>query len=189
MNNADLVETVPAHIPYGKFIPVPEGCTSYDTMRDFHLNLFADPDRCFVDESEPFLDIKSDGRAQTEPHPVYTGTDPFDIAKIQSFMGPHTDYLVTTLISPEERSVELALGHTAPFKLWVNGTLVGRGKECTWWTCENKHISVKLNKGENTVILKCSVQGGSAEYSIIPRVDDFSWIQYSDIDCALYRGV
>ena len=44
--------------------------------------------------------------------------------------------------------------YTAPYKLWINGKLVGSDCRSTWWTCENRHYIVELRKGENTVILK-----------------------------------
>ncbi len=94
---------------------------------------------------------------------------------------------MTTLISPEDREIELALGHTAPFKLFINGKLIGMSERDTWWTCENRHFTVKLNKGENTLILKCAQKTDSAKYSVIPRYKDGSWVQHYDIDCKIPR--
>ena len=187
MNNCDIYETVAPHIPYSPFVPAIEGVSAYDALRDFHLNSFADINREFVCESEPFLSISADGRAECEVENIYTGEDLFDLADIQSYEGPHTDYLITTLVSPEDRKVEIALGHTAPYKLWINGKLVGSDCRSTWWTCENRHYIVELRKGENTVILKCAQQSHSARYSIIPKYENGCWLQHSDIDCKIVR--
>jgi hypothetical protein len=187
MNNCDLSKTVAPHLPYCDLVEVPEGISKYDAIRDFHLNGFADVHCEFVPEKEPFLDILPDGRAECEEELLCTGEDLFDLADVQCYEGPHTDYLTTTLISPEDRRIELAVGHTAPYKLWVNGKLVGGDERSTWWTCENRHYTVDLLRGENTVILKCAQQSHSARYSLIPKHEDGCWLQHSDIDCKIPR--
>ena len=185
MNNCDLYKTVAPHLPYSEYVEVPEGLTKYDALRDFHLNGFADINREFVPEAEPFLEVNPDGSAECEEEILYTGEDLFDLADIQRYEGPHTDYLVTTLICPEDRRVEIALGHTSPYKLWINGKLIGGDERSTWWTCENRHYLVDLKEGENTVILKCAQQSHSARYSIIPKHESGTWLQHYDIDCKI----
>ncbi len=96
-------------------------------------------------------------------------------------------YYVNVMGCPEDRTIELAVGHTAPFKLWVNGAFVGMSERSTWWTCENRHFLVNLRKGENTVILKCAQLTHSARYSLIPRYENGCWLQWSDIDCKIPR--
>lgn len=183
MNNEDLTSTVPAYVPYSYGVKADEKDSEWDRLRDYHLNSFADINREFVSEAAPFLTIEEDGRAECEAEVIYTGEDLFDLADIQSYEGPHTDYLVTTLVIPEDREVELAVGHTAPFKLWLNGEYVGMSDRCTWWTCENKHFNVKLKKGDNRLIIKCAQQTDSAKYSIIPRIGGAIWgRQWSDVD-------
>lgn len=185
MNNKDLSETVPPHVPYGAHIKLEPGENGYDVTRDFHLNNFADPDRAFVDETQPFTAIPSDGRAECVPEEVVITEDLFDTAELDSFDGPHTDYLVRYLDSPEERTLELAVGHTAPFKLWINGTLIAEDKTTTWWTCENRHLTVTFHKGENIIILKCSQQSDTAKYSLIPRINGGRWRQWEDFGSIL----
>ena len=185
MNNQDLTKSVLPHVVYGTYITADADNTAYDALRDYHLNSFADINCEFLPEAEPFDAIQPDGSAERDPHVIYTGGDLFDLADIQSYMGPHTDYLETTLICPEERIIELAVGHTAPFKLWVNGSLVGMSERTTWWTCENRHFDVKLRKGENKFILKCAQMCHSAKYSIMPRKQNSFWLQWTDIDCKI----
>ena len=185
MNNVDLTDVVPAHVPYGSYIKAEAGISHYDTMRDYHLSTFADIEREFADESLPFYDVKPDGSLACEPEIFYTGADLFDISDFCGYTGPHTQYLVSVLVSPEEREIELAVGNTAPFKLWLNGEFVGKSDKNAWWTCENRHFYVNLKKGENTLVLKCAKQTESAKYSVIPKRKDEVWVQYSDIDSKL----
>ncbi len=184
MNNRALPD-VPPHKRYSPYLTAGPGETVYDVTRDFHLNNFADPDRAFVDETLPFDHIPSDGRAECVPELFAPEEDRFDTAEIGGFEGPHTDYLVRILVSPEDREVELAVGHTTPFRLWLNGALVGEDRTCTWWTAENRHFSVRLNKGENVMILKCSQVSDSAKFSVIPRKLNGRWQQWEDFGSAL----
>ena len=147
------------------------------------LGGIANIDKEFVSEAEPFLSIPMDGRAECIPERIALGEDLFDTAKIQKYEGAHVDYLVRTLVSPEERSLEIAVGHTAPFKLWLNGKLLGESKQTKWWTLENMHFSATLARGENTLILKCAQQSDHAKYSIVWR--DASWRQYADFASVL----
>jgi hypothetical protein len=184
-NIQDLVGKVPAHIPYGSSITAEEELSKYDVLREYHLGGISDVYYPYVDEKEPFLTITPDGRAECEAESVYVGGDLFSLADIQSYEGAHVDYLLTTLVCPEDRTVEMAVGHTAPFKLWINGTLVGESNRSNWWTCENRHFIVKLNKGENRLIIKCAQKSDNAFYSLIPKHENGCWLQYDDIGCKL----
>ena len=172
MNNQDLSNTVAPHIPYSAYITCDSDNTAYDALRDYHLNGFADINREFVPEAEPFTQIAPDGSAERDFEILYTKEDLFDLADIQKYEGPHTDYLETTFVCPEDRTIELAVGHTAPFKLWVNGAFVGMSERSTWWTCENRHFTVNLKKGDNKFIIKCAQLSHSARYSLIPRFEN-----------------
>ena len=179
MNNRELPD-LPPHLRYGPHLTVGEGEARDDVLRDFHLSNFADIRRPFVPEEAPFTAIVPDGRAECRPQRLCLGEDLFDLAEIQSFEGPHTDYLVRYLESPEERRVELALGHTAPFRLWINGVLVGESDKSAWWTCENRHFHLTFRRGVNVIILKCAQVSDHAKYSFIPRIEGGRWRQWDD---------
>ena len=186
MNNQDLSTSVLPHIVYAPYIVKDSDNTEYDALRDYHLNSFADINREFVCEKEPFLTVEPDGTAFCDPEVICTGTDLFDLADAQGYEGPHTDYLETTWLCPEDREIELAVGHTAPFKLWINGELIGYSeRKSSWWTCENRHFFVKFKKGENKIMLKCAQMSHTAMYSLMPRKKDGIWMQWCDIDCKI----
>lgn len=169
MNNKDLSK-YPPHVPYRKEMEIEENENLYDVIRDYHLNNFADINKEYVPEAEPFLNIDFDGNAETVAQTVYITEDLFRLSEIQRFEGPHTDYLISTFVFDEDMPIEFAIGQTAPFKLWVNGKFIGGSDSSTWWTCENKHFNLNVKKGENTVILKCAQVSADASYSVIPRV-------------------
>ncbi len=183
LENIRDISTLPPHEAYGSHLALRPGENAYDITREYHLGGIANIDKEFVSEAEPFLSIPMDGRAECIPERIALGEDLFDTAKIQKYEGAHVDYLVRTLVSPEERSLEIAVGHTAPFKLWLNGKLLGESKQTKWWTLENMHFSATLARGENTLILKCAQQSDHAKYSIVWR--DASWRQYADFASVL----
>ena len=178
LQNIRDISDVPPHNPYSGYLSVLPGESLYDITREYHLGGIADINNEFVSEAEPFIGIKSDGRAECVPERISIHEDLFDTAAIQKYEGAHVDYLVRRLICPEERKVEIAVGHTAPFKLWVNGKLIGMSNKTKWWTLENMHFSVTLSKGANTVVLKCAQQSDHAKYSIVWR--GYQWSQFSD---------
>lgn len=183
LENIRDISTLPPHEAYGSHLALRPGENAYDITREYHLGGIANIDKEFVSEAEPFLSIPMDGRAECIPERIALGEDLFDTAKIQKYEGAHVDYLVRKLVSPEERSLEIAVGHTAPFKLWLNGKLLGESKQTKWWTLENMHFSATLARGENTLILKCAQQSDHAKYSIVWR--DASWRQYADFASVL----
>lgn len=177
MNNIDLSH-VPPHEYYGGHITYGEGENVDDVIRDFHLNNFADIDFEYIPETIPFTAISGNGRVECMPERISVTEDLFDIAALQSFAGPHTDYLVRRFVSTEDTPVRLVVGNTAPFKLWLNGELIGSDNSTDWWTCENRHFDVNFRAGENIMILKCAQLSDSAKYSVIPQIT--RGIQFED---------
>lgn len=183
-NNKDISH-VPPEKHYGAFLPIEDGENGYDVTREFHLGGVADIHHAFADETEPFLAVKPAAESKVHmaaflPEAVAMPEDQFDTAKVQPYEGAHVDYFVRKLICPADCAVEVAVGHTAPFALWINGTKVGESDKTKWWTLENMHFAVNLHQGENVVILKCAQQSDHGKYSIIWRGQDWRWRQHTD---------
>ena len=183
LQNIRDVSDVPPHEIYANYFSMHPEESLYDITREYHLGGIADINHAFVSEVEPFMGIQVDGCAECVPERISIHEDLFDTAAIQKYEGAHVDYLVRKLVCPEEREVEIAVGHTAPFKLWVNGKLIGMSNQTKWWTLENMHFSVTLSQGENTVVLKCAQQSDHAKYSINWR--GIRWNQFSDFASVL----
>lgn len=189
-NIRDLTHLPPKE-PYQAHLLPHEGENTYDLVREYHLGGIADIDHAFANESEPFLRIEpNDAKEMTENAeylPVRTNIseDLFDTAAIQPYEGAHVGYLLRNVFSPERRKVELAVGHTAPFKLWVNGKLIGEDRSAKWWTAENRHFTVLFSEGINTVILKYAQMTDHAAYSVVYRIDGGRWRQFGDMGSGL----
>ena len=78
-----------------------------------------------------------------------------DPSRLVGLRGPAAFYLARTVVSPDERTVHIAVGNTDGYRLWVNGELVGEADETTWWSpFNNVHEDVPLRRGDNEIVLK-----------------------------------
>ena len=184
-NNYDLSAFTP-YEPYGPHFCLPAGTPWEDPVRDYHLNRFADIDDPTPADALFDRDLCSGLPADsadptTVPDMVSITEDQFDLAALCPCEGPKTAYLLRYLSSPEDRLVDVTVGCTAPFRLWVNGTLIGENRDTVWWTLENRHFyKVPFRKGENQILLKLAQLSDSAKYSLIFRIPGGRWQQFSD---------
>ena len=92
-----------------------------------------------------------------------------DAIKIEDFSGfsaPSVYYLSREIFVPEDRSVFLQIGHTAPFECWLNGELLAKRDYCDTWTAENVHLdNVKLNKGVNKMMVRLTRVNADAKFN------------------------
>jgi ADP-ribosylglycohydrolase len=77
-----------------------------------------------------------------------------DPGKLTGLRGPYCAYLSRTVIATEERSVNLVIGNTDSFRVYVNGQLAGEQDEATFWTPINNAYPVTLRAGRNTILIK-----------------------------------
>lgn len=162
------------------FSPKPTEAEMIDQVRGFHLNFAVDTETDFFTEEELFAPLPEGSRSRiagggqtlfarpyTE-HFVQTYTDGFTLQELMGFSGPCTVYLSQILISPEDRTVCVQLGHSAPFRLFINGRLIGERASCDQWTSENAHFEkVFLKKGENRIVLRLTKVNADAKFSLI----------------------
>ena len=84
------------------------------------------------------------------------------------FKGPCTAYLSRILLCPEDMTLCVQVGHSAPFALYINGEMITERKSCDTWTAENVHVQgVKLQKGENKIVLRLTRVNADAKYNLI----------------------
>ena len=139
-----------------------------DALREYHLNTFADIDYEYVDEFD-FEKIEEAPWNTCSLIPVNAALyeDCFKLSDIIEYKGSCTVYMIRELISDSDKTAVINIGHSAPFRLWVNGELISRSDECGWWTAENKHTGeVKLHKGINKIVLKAAKVGQNDTFSI-----------------------
>ena len=191
-NNRDLTHISP-YEPYGPYMDIPAGEPWEDTVRDYHLNRFADIDSCDMD-SAVFFEA-DDGTlpcdpedARRMPEEVSITEDYFEAGDLYTSEGPAVSYLFRYLTSPEDREVDVTVGCEGPFRLWINGSLIGASHTVGAWTLENRHFyRIPFRKGQNRILLQIANLTGRAAFSLIYRIPGASWRQYEDFGSVLIR--
>lgn len=126
----------------------------FDKMRQFHLNFKVEKEKSFVTEDELFQPVNED-------HPLYEQTliqtpeDSIEVSDYLGFKGPCVIYLSKVIVCDEDREVFIQVGHSTPFKLYLNGEMIAERDYFDNFTAENVHIeNVKLKKGENRLYIR-----------------------------------
>lgn len=84
-----------------------------------------------------------------------------------NFDGQCALYLKRTILCPEDREVNMQIGYTDPFALWLNGELLCRRDQPESWTPENLHLQGrKLKKGENTLLIRLVKYSGNPKFTL-----------------------
>ncbi len=139
---------------------------STDVVRRFHLNFAPDTETEYLTEAELFRAPDKNGKYVEEV--FVQEQDSFTMDDLFGFKGPCVAYLSRVLLCPEDMEVCVQVGHSAPFALYINGEWIAERKSCDTWTAENVHVQgVKLQKGENRVVLRLTRVNADAKYSLI----------------------
>ncbi len=147
--------------------PASDECGMVDGVREFHLNFAVDADTEYEDPNALFEPFTPGYNGKTVSKYFYRRFDTFDISDFSGFSGPSVFYLSQIITSPSERDAYLQIGRTAPVAVWWNGEKIGERRDCTTFTKENVHLKVRLNKGENRLVLRLTKANADAKFSVI----------------------
>ncbi len=75
-------------------------------------------------------------------------------------------YCARTIISDRDQPATLTIGHTNPFRIYLNGELVGERREHLMWAPWNSFFEVGLKKGNNTLLLKLIREGVDFKFTL-----------------------
>ena len=152
---------------YRKIIAaVPYEGNRRDISRRFHLNMAADTQTAFCSFDELFAPYSETADTKYEESIFYQTQDAFRIDDFSGFTAPAVYYLSREIIVPEDRSVFLQIGHTAPFAIWLNGELLASRDHCDTWTAENVHLDgVQLHAGVNRIVIRLTRVNSDAKYN------------------------
>ena len=139
-----------------------------DKKRHFHLNFYPDNEYSYIDEKELFTPLFQE---QTDINYIQSlanvQQDSFRLDDFFGFRGPCTAYFSRIILMEEEEEVFLQVGHTCPFKLYINDELVAERSHCDSWTAENVHKEgIKLRKGENRIVFKVTRVNDDAKFNV-----------------------
>lgn len=140
----------------------------YDILRNFHLNFAIDTESAYMEHDACFspLDV-SNTSTKYEEDVFYQKEDSIRFSDLCGLRGPSVIYLARELICPEDRTLSVMIGHSAPFTLWINGEQAAERTACDAFDFENVHLEgVKLQKGVNKVLLRLTQVNDDAKYSL-----------------------
>ena len=140
----------------------------YDVTRRFHLNFAVDTDSEYMSHDACFTAFdEKDLSTKYEEDVFYQKEDSIRFSALCGLRGPAVIYLAREVVCPEDRSVNLMVGHSAPFALWVNGEKLAERKTCDAFDFENVHIAdVPLKKGVNKILFRLTQINDDTKYSL-----------------------
>lgn len=119
-----------------------------DKLRQFHLNFAADTDTEFATFEELFSPLDDRNTSCLyEQNLVNISQDSFNLDEFFGFKGPCTAYISRIIVAEHDTDAYIQIGHTSPFKLYINDELVAERDYCDTWTAENVHTEpIKIKK-------------------------------------------
>ena len=83
------------------------------------------------------------------------------------FRGPCCVYLSRIVVAAEDMEAFIQIGHSAPFRLYLNDEIVAERDFCDTWTAENVHIGpLPLKKGENRLLFRITRVNEDAKFNV-----------------------
>ncbi len=80
-------------------------------------------------------------------------------------------YGYTEIEAPEARDAELLVGSDDTIVLWVNGKKVHSFDNSRGWSFDQDKVRIKLEKGKNTLLVRCGNKSGPWEFSVAVSAD------------------
>ena len=170
ISNTELIlEHFTEEKPYEALLPDSKVEGSFtDKLRHFHLNCATDTDTAFLQDDVFFAPLKKDHANRFyEESLANVREDSFRAENFFGFQGPCVSYMSRVVVVPEDMEVCIQVGHTAPFKLWLDGEEISQRSYCDNWTAENVHIGkIKLKKGEHELLLRITKVNGDTKFNV-----------------------
>ncbi len=155
----------------------------YDITRRFHLNFAVDTDSEYMGHDDCFSAFdENDLSTKYEEDIFYQKEDSIRFSDLCGLRGPAVIYLAREVVCPEDRTLNLMIGHSAPFALWINGEKCAERKSCDSFDFENVHLAdVQLKKGVNKFLFRLTQVNDDAKYSLTFSRKISCGIHYTDL--------
>jgi hypothetical protein len=129
---------------------------------------FVSLQRAYIPEPSPDVEalFEAWSRKLGKPALIASYEHEIDLKQLIGLRGPCCAYLARTVISPNEREVYLVIGNNDSFRLYLNRALVAEQEESTWWAPFNCSYRVRLNQGENHLLVKLLRRGDELRFTL-----------------------
>ncbi len=126
-----------------------------------------DNDKAYI--AEEFSDPEQVERAFEGAETANCYEDNYAIGEMFGLDGPCCAYYEQRMVSPAQREVVFFVGSTDPYKLWLNGVMIGQQRENKFWFCDNDVLPVVLREGINRLIIKITRKGATNRFTLVAR--------------------
>lgn len=137
----------------------------YMSLAEAHNN-FADIDKEYL--TEDFSKTAFEKRFQ-EGSVYYGRQDQLTVDEMFGFQGVCCVYAYTKIWCDADEELQMHVGSTTPYKLWLNGELKKEQKKSHGYSPYTDMISVSLRKGENQLAVKLLRYDGGQKFSMVFR--------------------
>ena len=146
---------------------LPDESDPLQMQRRFNQH-FASLERPYL--HEPDVDVDALYRDWTQklgcPAMVPSYENEVDLSRLIGLRGPYCAYVARTVISPEARPVFIVIGNTDPYRIYLNGELIGETDESLWWVPFNNVHKAELVAGRNEFLIKLVRRGGEMRFTL-----------------------
>ena len=152
---------------YGELLPPAknEG-DGFDILRQFHLNYYPNTDTEYVSSDVLFAPLGTEG-SEVDAERFDMKEDAIHMRDLFGLQGPCTVYLSRIILSDEDKTVCLQIGHSCPFRIWFNDRMIAERNACDRWTNENVHVvNLPIRKGENKMAVRLTRVNDDAKLSL-----------------------
>ena len=127
-------------------------------------------DKVYPPEVELDFTKSYDGKTKPAKWVNFTSTDDYGMIDFNKPFGMEkevTGYAAADFYSTDERDAEIRLGCKNAWKVWLNGKLVfARDEYHRGAKLDQYKLPVKLSKGKNTILVKCSQNEQKEEWTV-----------------------
>ena len=107
----------------------------------------------------------------------YTAKNDFiRIEEQNNMIGPCVIYALQKIEMAEDEKLELHIGSSDPYKLWINGELVAEQKQNWFFSPYNQRPRYTFKKGVNRIAIKLIRPGARQEFAYVLRKDPFNHV-------------
>ena len=100
--------------------------------------------------------------------------DNLNISAMHGFSGPAVVYAFQKLVLEEDRILELHIGSTDPYKMWINNELISVQEEGNYFSPYNQRPRVVFRKGVNRIVVKVVRTGKDQTFKYVLREEPFN---------------
>jgi len=120
----------------------------------------------YVNIDRPYIENEGTPDERMRHKVIYSADDRIPVESCVKYKGPCCVYVERRIFCEDERLINMFIGYTSPYKMYLNGELKSEYKgENVCWMPFNGFAALNLKKGENRLVFKLTRLNGEFEFS------------------------